>query len=159
VAWMLFPGITTPIKWSIKWFFSSSRYKSQVLTLPPPVDGYLKHVEWDGWGFLNHTYEYLVLDPSNGLAAGAASGKPGKFPGLPCEVYEVRKLDSSWYLVGFYTDYDWDRCPVELRIPPTDTSRSPRAPNTRLKLPAPVLSGRIPFVNTPARRRSLSAIR
>jgi len=34
-----------------------------------------------------------------------------------------------------------------------------RRPNTRLKLPAPVIWGRIAFVKTKARRRSLSAIR
>ncbi len=34
-----------------------------------------------------------------------------------------------------------------------------RLPNTRLKLSAPVICGRIPFVNVLVRRRSLSALR
>jgi len=34
-----------------------------------------------------------------------------------------------------------------------------RAPNTRVKLAAPVLSGRIAFVDMKARRRSLRAFR
>ena len=37
--------------------------------------------------------------------------------------------------------------------------RAAAPPNTRLKLSAPVVYGRIPFVINPVRRRSLSAIR
>jgi hypothetical protein len=76
------------------------------------MDGYLRHVEWDGWGFpgAGNTVVYLVLDPTNGLAAAGTSGKPGAFPGLPCEVYKVRALDSTWYTVVFYTETDWEHC-------------------------------------------------
>lgn len=107
-AWTLSPSARTTLRWSI----SSGHYKRQVLALPPPMDGYLRHVEWDRWGFpgAGNTVVYLVLDPTNGLAAAATSGKPGAFPGLPCEVYKVRALESTWYTVVFYTETDWEHC-------------------------------------------------
>ena len=107
-AWTLSPSARTTLRWSIY----SGHYKRQVAALPPPADSYLRHVEWDRWGFpgAGTTVVYLVLDPSNRLAAAAASGKPGAFPGIPCEVYKVRELDSSWYTALFYTDSDWEHC-------------------------------------------------
>jgi hypothetical protein len=54
-------------------------------------------------------FEYLVFDPGDSLSAAAASHQPGKFNGIPCEVYRVRRLESHWYTVLFYTDEDW-RC-------------------------------------------------
>jgi hypothetical protein len=94
----------------MRWTLSSSRYKRQVLALPPTADGYLKHMEWDGWGFpgAGNTVVYLVYDPSQKLAA--ASGKSGKFPGIPCDVYRVRGLSNNWYTVWFYTETDWEHC-------------------------------------------------
>jgi hypothetical protein len=107
-ALTLSPSARTTLRWSIY----SGHYKRQVAELPPPADGYLRHIEWDGWGFpgAGNTVVYLVLDPSNRLAAAAAAGKPGALPGLPCEVYKIRELDSSWYTASFYTDTDWEHC-------------------------------------------------
>jgi len=107
-AWTLSPSTRTTLRWSL----SSSRYKRQVLALRPTADGYLKHVEWDGWGFpgAGNTVVYLAFDPSNQLVAAASDGKSGKFPGLPCDVYKVRELESEWYTVLFYTETDWEHC-------------------------------------------------
>ena len=108
VAWTVSPSARTSLRWSVR----SRHYKGEVLALPAPADGYLKHIEWDGWGFpgAGNTAVYLVFDPSHALAAAAAKKKPGRLPGIPCDVYEVRQLESSWYTVLFYTDSSWDRC-------------------------------------------------
>jgi hypothetical protein len=68
----------------------------------------LKHIQWDGWGWGgNNTVVYLVFDP---LAHGATSGSAGNYPGIPCEIYRVRRLESQSYTVQFYTDSDWNHC-------------------------------------------------
>jgi hypothetical protein len=36
--------------------------------------------------------------------------QPGKFDGIPCEVRLVRRLESHWYDVLFYTDEYWGAC-------------------------------------------------
>lgn len=86
-------------------------YKNQVLVQPIGQDGGLKHIEWDGWGWGgNDTVVYLVFDPNNALADAATGGLAGKYPGIPCEVYRVRRLESHWYTVYFYTNSDWTSC-------------------------------------------------
>lgn len=34
-----------------RWFLWSGRYKNKVLAQPASVNGELKHIEWDGWGW------------------------------------------------------------------------------------------------------------
>jgi hypothetical protein len=34
------------------WFVHQQNYKTQVLNQPTLLDGSLKHIEWDGWGFV-----------------------------------------------------------------------------------------------------------
>lgn len=96
----------------MRWTFSASRYKSRVLALPPARDGNLRHIEWDGWGFpgAGNTVAYLVFDPSNQLAGVAPKHVATRLPGLPCDVNDVRRLDSGWYSVLFYTGTDWEHC-------------------------------------------------
>lgn len=104
---------------SARWRLKSDSYKREVLAQPtaevlgrPELDKGLRHIEWDGWGWGgNYTVVYLVFDPDNGLANAASSGSKGKYPGIPCEVYRVRRLESHWYTVHFYTDSDWNHCP------------------------------------------------
>ena len=94
-----------------RWLFWSTGYKAQVLAQPDSAIGELRHVEWDGWGFAgNDTTAYLVFDPDDSLAAEAKSLSPRKVSGIPCEVQEVRRLESHWYAVKFYTETDWDHC-------------------------------------------------
>lgn len=38
------------------------------------------------------------------------SPNPGKYPGIPCEVVRVRRLEKNWYTVLFYTEQDWNNC-------------------------------------------------
>jgi hypothetical protein len=96
---------------SARWLLKSRKYKSEVLLEPTGLNGELKHIEWDGWGWgRNDTTVYLVFDPNNALAHGATSGLAGKYPGIPCEVYRVRRLENRWYTVQFYTESDWNHC-------------------------------------------------
>src|SRR6202035_4018692 len=90
-----------------RWLARSRYYKSEVLAQPTAV-GELKHIEWDGWGGAGQdTTVYLVYDPTDSLVAAARDQKPGKFNGVPCEVFRVRRLESKWYTVQFYTDELW----------------------------------------------------
>jgi hypothetical protein len=92
-----------------RWLARSRNYKSEVLAQPTAV-GELKHIEWDGWGWAGQdTTVYLVYDPTDSLAAAAKGQKPGKFSGIPCEVFRVRRLESYWYTAQFYTNEFWAR--------------------------------------------------
>ena len=67
---------------SARWLLDSRKYKREVLLEPTGLNGKLKHIEWDGWGWGgNDTTVYLVFDPDNALARAAASGSAGKYPG------------------------------------------------------------------------------
>jgi hypothetical protein len=105
-------GNYSAVRDTARWSLWSKGYKSWVLAQPGSASGELKHVEWDGWGFAGagDTTVYLVFDPNDSLAAEAKSQFPGKFSGIPCEVPRVRRLESHWYAVMFYTDTDWDHC-------------------------------------------------
>jgi hypothetical protein len=94
-----------------RWLVWAHSYKAKVLAQRNPATGELKHIEWDGWGFAGagDTTVYLVFDPTDTLSTAARSHRPGKFPGLPCEVSLVRRLQSQWYAVRFYTDEWWGR--------------------------------------------------
>jgi cell division protein FtsW (lipid II flippase) len=100
------------IRTTARWFAHSTDYKRQVAAQPVPSDGSLRHVEWDGWGFVGagDTTVYLVEDPSDRLAAAAGSHSPGKLSGVPCKVANVHRLERHWYTVLFYTDTAWDYC-------------------------------------------------
>jgi hypothetical protein len=92
-----------------RWLARSHNYKSEVLAQPTAV-GELKHIEWDGWGWAGQdTTVYLVYDPTDSLAAAAKGQRPGKFNGIPCEVFRVRRLESYWYTVQYYTNEFWGR--------------------------------------------------
>jgi hypothetical protein len=94
-----------------RWALWSKGYKATVLAQPSTPNGYLKHAEWDGWGWACFdTTVYLVFHPNDSLAAAAKSHSSGKFNGIPCAVYRVRRLEDHWYSVVFYTDLDWDHC-------------------------------------------------
>jgi hypothetical protein len=98
----------------IKWLLWSSEYKQHVLGQPAPTNGEFKHVEWDGWGWVGaNTTIYLVFDPTDSLSTAAKSHQPGKFNGIPCTVPWVRRLQSHWYTVMFYTDKNWSECSSE----------------------------------------------
>jgi hypothetical protein len=95
----------------LKWTVWSNTYKKQVLEqkIQP---GKLKHIEWNGWGWAGQdTTVFLVYDPADALSAAAQGGRPGKYPGLPCGVYRVHRLESQWYTVQFYTGTYWNYCP------------------------------------------------
>jgi hypothetical protein len=100
------------IRSEAKWLAGPQDYKALVLAQPSPPNNELKHIEWDGSGFAgvaNNTV-YLAFDPADTLSKAAKSHRPGKFNGIPCEVLMVRRLESHWYAVLFYTDQTWDQC-------------------------------------------------
>jgi hypothetical protein len=77
----------------------------------------LKHVEWDGGGFVprGNKLVYLVFDPADSLAYAAKTHAPGRFNGIPCEVPLVVRLERQWYSVRFYTEEEWGQCPFSDR--------------------------------------------
>jgi hypothetical protein len=98
------------IRNAARWSLWSHRYKAEIRAQPETVNGELKHVEWDGWGFAGaETNVYLVFDPTDSLSGAAKSHHPGKFNGIPCPVPLVSRLESRWYAVVFYTDESWGR--------------------------------------------------
>jgi hypothetical protein len=102
---------TARLRPPMRWLLWSKQYKTLVLAQPVRVQGELRHTEWDGWGmFSMDTAVYLVFDPNDSLGVAARSHSHGKFQGIPCEVPPIRRLESQWYSVQFYTDSDWEHC-------------------------------------------------
>jgi hypothetical protein len=99
------------VRASLRWLLWSHRFKAAVLAQQPPAGGELRHMEWEATGFagISNTV-YLVFDPTDSLAAAAKSHSRGKFNGIPCEVPTVRRLESQWYAVWFYTSEEWGTC-------------------------------------------------
>ncbi len=112
LGFVLLVTFNEPLKSSLKWLLLSQRYKNKISALPNPPDGLLKHVEWDSWGFTGagNTVMYLVFDPANALENASKTKKPGKYPGLPCEIFQIKRMEKNWYTVHFYTDTDWENC-------------------------------------------------
>lgn len=109
-SWVLLRSEGT-LRPSIRWLLWSHRFKAEVLAQPAPVNGGLRHMESEATGFAgvaNNTV-YLVFDPTDSLAMAAKRHSPGKFSGLPCEVFRVLCLESHWYSVAFYTDEEWGK--------------------------------------------------
>jgi hypothetical protein len=103
-------GYEFRMRTELRWLFRSTDYKSQVLAQEAPANRQLAHIEWDGWGFADHTVVYLVFDPRDSLAAAARNHSLRNFNGIPCEVPDVHRLEKNWYTVLFYTDWDWNHC-------------------------------------------------
>lgn len=97
------------IRNAARWSLWSKHYKADILTQPSPTRGELRHIDWDGWGFpgAGDTTVYLVFDPTDSLRAAANQNHSGKFPGIPCSVPSVDRLESQWYAVMFYTGERW----------------------------------------------------
>ena len=100
-------GFPPPINYA-RWLIWSRSYKAAVLAQPNSADAGLKHIEWDAWGWAAmDTTEYLVFDPTDALSAASQERGRGKFPGIPCEVPGVKRMEKNWYVVRFYTDEQW----------------------------------------------------
>ena len=114
VCWIVSAALVgnySAVRDAARWFLWSNGYKARVLAQPISESGGLKHTEWDGWGFVGEdTVVYLVFDPDNSLAAAPKDHPPGKFSGIPCKVPRIRRLESHWYAVMFYTDTSWEHC-------------------------------------------------
>ena len=111
ISWGLLRN-SDELRTSSRWLLWSKEYKIKILAQPDSPNGALKHIEWDGWGFpgAGDTVVYLVFDPDDSLSTAAKSRSSGKFSGIPCEVPNVRRLESHYYSVLFYTDTDWGHC-------------------------------------------------
>lgn len=114
IYWAISAGLAgnyLAIRTVARWLVWSHVYKSAVLAQPASANGELKHSEWDGWGWAGQdTTVYVVFDPTNSLFQATKTHQSGKFNGLPCDVYRVRRLENHWYAAQFYTDEFWDRC-------------------------------------------------
>ena len=118
VVWLSFAGSFAldvryhpAMRTTARWLVWSHNYKDKVLAEQTPTDGEFKHVEWDGWGWAGmDTTVYIVFDPKDSLSAAASIHQPGKFDGIPCKVPSVKRLESQWYTVTFYTDENWNHC-------------------------------------------------
>jgi hypothetical protein len=99
------------IRSNARWFAQARRYKAEVLA-QPSVNGQLRHIEWDGWGGapVGDWTVYLVFDPTDSLSAAASRREPGKLSGIPCDVDEVRRLESHWYSVTLSMNEWWEQC-------------------------------------------------
>ena len=98
---------------SLRWFLWSREYKAEVLTQPDPANQEFKHVIWDTWGFVQTGFNvtYLVFDPNDSLENAARAEEPGRYDGIPCEVFSVARLEKQWYAVSFNADENWVNCP------------------------------------------------
>jgi hypothetical protein len=58
---------------SMRWLLWSHRFKAEVLAQPAPVNGELRHMEWEATGFAGVANEtvYLVFDPTDSLSVAA----------------------------------------------------------------------------------------
>ena len=109
-SWLLYTK-SYDIRTAGRWIFESQKFKPQVLAQSDESGGMLKHVEWEGWGFASSdTTVYLVFDPSDTLLNAAKNQSSGKFPGVPCNVFRVRRLEEHWYTTVFYTGTNWNYC-------------------------------------------------
>jgi hypothetical protein len=111
LSWFLFRA-SDYLRTTGRWLVESRHYESELLAKSPSASGELKHLEWDEWGFpgAGDTVVYLIFDTDDLLAKEARSRPHGEFSGIPCKVVAVRRLESQWYTVLFYTDTDWDHC-------------------------------------------------
>jgi len=95
----------------LRWQLTKNAERASLLAQPNPPNHEFKHLDWDGWGFAGMDTEvYLVYDPADSLAPAADRGGPGRYAGIPCEVPRVRRLESHYYAVQFYTDTGWGTC-------------------------------------------------
>jgi hypothetical protein len=100
------------IRETARWILWSREYEHQVLIQPASADGDLKHVVWDSSGFAGVANDtaYLVYDPTDALSASASGNQATKMSGVPCTARAVRRLESQWYAVLFFTDQTWGEC-------------------------------------------------
>lgn len=93
---------------NVRWMVWSNRYKREVLAQPASDKMSFKHLDWDGSGFAGtDTTLFLVFDPQDTLSIAAQGQPPIKASGIPCDVLEIRRLESHWYAVLFYTGQHW----------------------------------------------------
>jgi hypothetical protein len=112
LSWVLFVK-ADDLRVAGRWLYEANAYKAEVLSLPVNEDGSFRHIEWERSGFAGvaNNVVYIVYDPGESLSAAAANHSPGKFNGIPCAVFWVRRLESHWHSVDFFTDHtDWRYC-------------------------------------------------
>jgi hypothetical protein len=94
---------------TVRWMVHSRKYKSEVLAQPTSDKTELRHIEWDASGFagIGNDTVFLVFDPQDTLSMAAQRGAPSKISGIACEIRSIRRLESHWYAVLFYTEEYW----------------------------------------------------
>ena len=109
-VWLLgknFMEVRTIARWSL---YSKSLEERTLAT--DKSDGYLRHTEWDEWGFagVGNGVEYVVFDPENTLSTKANGKAYSQINGIPCGPAQVGRLENHWYVVRLWIDNDWDHC-------------------------------------------------
>ena len=96
----------------LRWLLWSHRFKVQVIAQTNPINGELRHTEWDGWGGapVGDWTAYVVFDPADSLAGAVGSHESKRFRGIPCDVDRVRRLEKNWYSVELSMNEWWDKC-------------------------------------------------
>jgi hypothetical protein len=102
VCWALV-RISDDVRTVCRWALHENAYKAEVLAQPSSTDGRLKHVEWDGWGFVGSgdMVVYLVFDPNDSLAS-AATGQGSNSLSPPNSKALIG--GSQWALLGAYQE-------------------------------------------------------
>ncbi len=91
-----------------RWAFHSGTYKREVLAQHGLAPEVLRHIGWDSWGMAGQdTFAYLVYDPKDRLRYAVRTGEGYGAAGLPCDVWQVLRLEKQWYAVVFFTNTGW----------------------------------------------------
>jgi hypothetical protein len=105
--WWVLVGYNSALATTAKWAMRSREYKAELSAQPEPNNAELKHLEWESWGWGGEdTFVYVVFDPTDSLSV-ADGHHQGKYKGIPCEVFRMRRLERHWYTVQFYTSDAW----------------------------------------------------
>ncbi|HEY1903211.1 MAG TPA: hypothetical protein VGG56_12305 [Terracidiphilus sp.] len=114
VYWVISAALfmnASEIRLRAQWLLHSHKLKASIQMQPAPNNGELRHAEFDGAGWAGmDTVEYLVFDPTDLLTIPISNHSKGRFPGIPCEVPMIRRMDRSWYVVTYYTNAEWNKC-------------------------------------------------
>ena len=94
-----------------RWIFLASTSKKRLLAQPVPINGELRHLDWDGWGmFAQDTEVYLVNDPVNATIPIEKTKDGLRAKGIPCHFWKAYRLEAHWYAVVYFTSTGWDDC-------------------------------------------------
>ena len=88
-----------------RWLVASGNYKKLVLQQTPDSQTGLRHIEWDGWGWVgSDTSVELVYDPTDTLAYEIKHNPKGRFWEIAEKTQSIQQLGRGWYSLTLYAD-------------------------------------------------------